>query len=306
MDTNVPPYQTMLVADALIKANKDFDLLMLPNQNHGYGAGVGLHDAAAVGLLREVAHRRRAAEGVPDAAGGRRARGGGRRAATSGRASASRGRGCRSRCGSGGWSERAHARGHPPRRLGPVPGEQRPALLPPRRPVDPEKKFISGKNTIRFRMLKDDTRIQLDLVDALNVDKILLGTAALKYERGAWRGVRGLSRDARQGADLLNRLLLLGQPTRDRPLRRHRRSGRTPAGRHWINTACQGTGRQRLVAEQGSAARRSGEHAAQRRRFRATSSTCRTGSSWARRISATATRAGTGPSSIRSTTTASR
>ncbi len=37
-DTNVPPYQTLLVADALIKANKDFDLLMLPNQNHGYGA----------------------------------------------------------------------------------------------------------------------------------------------------------------------------------------------------------------------------------------------------------------------------
>jgi dipeptidyl-peptidase 4 len=37
MDTNVPPYQTLLVADALIKANKDFELLLLPNQNHGYG-----------------------------------------------------------------------------------------------------------------------------------------------------------------------------------------------------------------------------------------------------------------------------
>jgi len=38
MDTNVPPYQTLLVADALIKANKDFELLMIPNANHGYGA----------------------------------------------------------------------------------------------------------------------------------------------------------------------------------------------------------------------------------------------------------------------------
>jgi dipeptidyl aminopeptidase/acylaminoacyl peptidase len=38
MDTNVPPYQTMLIADALIKADKDFDLLMIPNANHGYGA----------------------------------------------------------------------------------------------------------------------------------------------------------------------------------------------------------------------------------------------------------------------------
>ncbi len=38
MDNNVPPYNTLLVVDALIKANKDFDLLMLPNQAHGYGS----------------------------------------------------------------------------------------------------------------------------------------------------------------------------------------------------------------------------------------------------------------------------
>ena len=38
MDDNVPPDNTTLVVDALIKANKDFDLLMLPNQAHGYGA----------------------------------------------------------------------------------------------------------------------------------------------------------------------------------------------------------------------------------------------------------------------------
>jgi dipeptidyl aminopeptidase/acylaminoacyl peptidase len=37
MDNNVPPTNTLLVVDALIKANKDFDLLMLPNQPHGYG-----------------------------------------------------------------------------------------------------------------------------------------------------------------------------------------------------------------------------------------------------------------------------
>src|ERR1039457_6797315 len=49
--------------------------------------------------------------------------------------------------------------------------------------VDPEKKFIGGRNTIRFKMLKDDTRIQLDLHEALHVDKILLGATPLKYER---------------------------------------------------------------------------------------------------------------------------
>jgi dipeptidyl aminopeptidase/acylaminoacyl peptidase len=36
-DDNVPPSETLLVVDALIKANKDFDLLMIPNAKHGYG-----------------------------------------------------------------------------------------------------------------------------------------------------------------------------------------------------------------------------------------------------------------------------
>jgi dipeptidyl aminopeptidase/acylaminoacyl peptidase len=38
MDNNVPPYNTYLVADALIRANKDFDLLVIPNAGHGFGA----------------------------------------------------------------------------------------------------------------------------------------------------------------------------------------------------------------------------------------------------------------------------
>jgi dipeptidyl-peptidase 4 len=37
LDDNVPPYNTFLVIDALIKANKDFDLILLPNQRHAYG-----------------------------------------------------------------------------------------------------------------------------------------------------------------------------------------------------------------------------------------------------------------------------
>lgn len=36
MDNNVPPYNTLLVADALIKANKEFDMLLIPNSAHGY------------------------------------------------------------------------------------------------------------------------------------------------------------------------------------------------------------------------------------------------------------------------------
>ena len=36
LDDNVPPYLTLLVVDSLVKANKDFDMLLLPNQRHDY------------------------------------------------------------------------------------------------------------------------------------------------------------------------------------------------------------------------------------------------------------------------------
>ena len=37
MDSNVPPYNTYLVAEALARANKDFELLVFPNAGHGFG-----------------------------------------------------------------------------------------------------------------------------------------------------------------------------------------------------------------------------------------------------------------------------
>jgi aminopeptidase N len=60
--------------------------------------------------------------------------------------------------------------------------------------VDPEKQYLSGKNSIRFRMLKDGTRIQLDLVTAFHIDKVLLDRARLApvplhFERAAGRTV---------------------------------------------------------------------------------------------------------------------
>ncbi len=42
MDTNVPPESTMRLVDALIKANKDFELLVVPNANHGMGGEYGV------------------------------------------------------------------------------------------------------------------------------------------------------------------------------------------------------------------------------------------------------------------------
>jgi len=49
--------------------------------------------------------------------------------------------------------------------------------------VDPDKQTITGRNTIRFKMLQDGNRIQIDLSDALHVDKILYGNNELQYTR---------------------------------------------------------------------------------------------------------------------------
>ena len=38
LDTNVPPYNTYLLTEALAKANKDYDLIVFPNAGHGFGA----------------------------------------------------------------------------------------------------------------------------------------------------------------------------------------------------------------------------------------------------------------------------
>ncbi len=55
--------------------------------------------------------------------------------------------------------------------------------------VDPQTETIRGTNTIRFRMLADGQRIQLELTPQLNVDSIQLAGKPLKYtreERTVW------------------------------------------------------------------------------------------------------------------------
>ncbi len=87
--------------------------------------------------------------------------------------------------------------------------------------VDPEKKYISGKNTIRFKMLKDGKRIHLDLNEALKIDKILLDSTELKYSARFGRGFCGFSGDAASGADLRDRFLLFGKSGGDGEIWEH-------------------------------------------------------------------------------------
>ena len=107
--------------------------------------------------------------------------------------------------------------------------------------VDPEKKFLSGKVVIRFKMLKDDTRIQLDLHTALNIDKILLGSTALKYERETDAVFVDFPETLRAG-----RVYTIDFYYSGNPVETGRFGGiafrKDPAGRPWINTACEGIG----------------------------------------------------------------
>jgi aminopeptidase N len=107
--------------------------------------------------------------------------------------------------------------------------------------VNPEKKFISGKNTIRFKMLKDDTRIQLELYAHYTIDKIVMDGKPLKYERDHNTVYVDFPETLRASRTYSIEFHYSGQPLEQ---------GRfgalafrtTPDGKHWINTANEGEG----------------------------------------------------------------
>jgi aminopeptidase N len=107
--------------------------------------------------------------------------------------------------------------------------------------VDPARKLVSGKNTIRFRMLSDDTRIQIDLYANLNVDRIVMGETELRYERELGAVFIDFPETLRAGREYAIDFHYSGTPEQ---------SGRfggfvfqtTESGRTWIYTACEGQG----------------------------------------------------------------
>jgi aminopeptidase N len=107
--------------------------------------------------------------------------------------------------------------------------------------VDPEKKHISGKNTIRFKMLKDDNRIQLDLHGALAVDKIMYGVLKLKYERDSGAVFVDFPETLKAGSDVSIDFYYSGTPNQGGRFGGFV-FGKDPKGRHWIYTSCEGQG----------------------------------------------------------------
>src|SRR5207244_4463625 len=119
--------------------------------------------------------------------------------------------------------------------------------------VEPVKKFVSGKNLIRFKMLKDDDRIQLDLYDNLKVDKIFLHrsevrgqrsdskTTELKYERDSGAVFIDFPETLKAGRTYAIDFYYSGTPQTTGRFGGFT-FGKDPAGRPWIFTACEGEG----------------------------------------------------------------
>ncbi len=107
--------------------------------------------------------------------------------------------------------------------------------------VDPDKKFLSGKNTIRFKMLRDDNRIQIDLHSALTVDRILWANRPLKYTRESRATLIDFPETLHK-----NRIYTIDFYYSGNPVESGRFGGITfkkdTAGNSWVNTSCEGVG----------------------------------------------------------------
>jgi aminopeptidase N len=107
--------------------------------------------------------------------------------------------------------------------------------------VDPDKKWINGTNTIRFKMLKDDTRIQLDLFSNFTIDRIVHEKSDLKSTRDLNTVYIDFPQTLKAGRTYSIDFHYSGQP---------QEVGRfdalafkkDPMGGHWINTANEGVG----------------------------------------------------------------
>ena len=107
--------------------------------------------------------------------------------------------------------------------------------------VDPDKQTISGKNSIRFKMLQDGTRIQLDLHPQLSIDKILLGATPLTYVRDSGAVFVDFPQPLRAGQEYTIDFYYSGHPLTTARFGGFT-FGKDPAGRPWIYTACEDIG----------------------------------------------------------------
>lgn len=112
--------------------------------------------------------------------------------------------------------------------------------------VDPGKKWVSGRNTVRFKMLRDDRRIQLDLFHNFTIERIALSRGVedktdLKYTRDLNTVYIDFPQTLKAGRTYSIDFHYSGSPLE---LGRFDALAfkRDPTGAHWINTANEGVG----------------------------------------------------------------
>lgn len=107
--------------------------------------------------------------------------------------------------------------------------------------VNPDDQSIQGDNQVRFRMLEDGTRIQLDLAQELTIDKVLYRGRPLKITRDAESFFLDFPQTLKKNTMQTVDVFYSGHP---------RKAGRfggmsyekDAAGKPWIFTACEGNG----------------------------------------------------------------
>lgn len=107
--------------------------------------------------------------------------------------------------------------------------------------VDPEKKSIAGSNLVRFRMLQDGQRIQMELTPELTIDQIVFDGRVLTYDREERTLYIDFPRTLRKGELIEMTIVYHGQPVTQG------RFGcfsfdKDKQGKPWITTACEGEG----------------------------------------------------------------
>ncbi|MEG9434366.1 M1 family metallopeptidase [Terriglobus sp. ADX1] len=107
--------------------------------------------------------------------------------------------------------------------------------------VNPEDQSIAGDNQVRFRMLEDGQRIQLDLAQELTIDKVLYRGKPVKVTREEESFFVDVPRVMRKGSVQTLDVFYNGHP---------RKAGRfggmsyekDSAGKPWVFTSCEGNG----------------------------------------------------------------
>ena len=107
--------------------------------------------------------------------------------------------------------------------------------------VDPEAKSIAGSNVVRFRMLEDGRKIQLELTPELTLDSIAFEGEPLTYEREQRTLFVAFPRVLKKGEVEEVTVAYHGQPVTQGRFGCFR-FDKDKAGKPWITTACEGEG----------------------------------------------------------------